>query len=55
MFTIFLTALAVVVSALLVGLLLKPRRDAVPLHIPVGGLTVLAAAVALAALGFWLV
>lgn len=54
MFTIFLTALAAVVSALLVVLLAKPRHDAAPLHIPFGGLTVAAAALALAALGVWL-
>ena len=55
MFTAFLTALAVVVSIVLLVLLAWPHRDAVPLHIPYSGLTVLIAAVGLAALGFWLV
>lgn len=54
MFTIFLTALAAVVSVLLVVLLAKPRHDAAPMHLPFGGLTVGAAALALTALGVWL-
>lgn len=55
MFTTFLTALAVVVSAVLIVFLAWPRHDTEPLRIPFGGLTVLLAAVGLAALGFWLV
>lgn len=54
MFTLFVTALAAVVSALLVFLLLKPNRTSQPLRLPLGGLGVAAAALALAALGLWL-
>ncbi len=54
MFTIFLTALAAVTSVLLAVLLAKPRHDAAPLRVPFGGLAVAAAALALAALGIWL-
>lgn len=53
MFTAFLTATAAAVSAVLAGLLLRPRRDT-PLRVPYGAVTVGATATGLVALGVWM-
>lgn len=52
----FLTATAAAVSALMAGLLLRPRPGArrEPVPVPYGALTVAAMATALVALGFWM-
>lgn len=52
----FLTATAAAVSALMGGLLLRPRPGAPrqPVRVPYGALTVAATAIALVALGFWM-
>lgn len=55
MFTVFLAATAAVVSALMGGLLLRPRKDVEPLRIPYGAVTVAATATALVALGLWMI
>ncbi len=55
MFTVFLTATAAAVSALMGGLLLRPRKDSAPLRVPYGAVTVAVLASALAALGLWMI
>lgn len=54
MFTIFLTATAAAVSAVLGGLLLRPHREE-PIKVPYAAVTVGVAAVALTALGLQMV
>ena len=55
MFTIFLTATAAVVSAVMGGLLLRPRRDVEPLRVPYSALAVAATTAGLVALGLWMI
>ena len=54
LFTVFLTATAAAVSAVLGALLLRDRKDA-ELRVPYAGLGVAAAAAGLVALGLWMV
>lgn len=55
MFTIFLTATAAAVSAVLGGLLLRPQQEPKEARLPYAGLSVAAIALGLVALGLWMV
>lgn len=54
MFTIFLVTLAAAASAVMGGLLLRPKEDAQELRIPYAAISVAAIVVGLVALGLWM-
>ena len=54
MFTIFLVSLAAAASAVMGGLLLRPKKDAHELRVPYVALSVAAVAAGLVAIGLWM-